>query len=97
VNRLRRKLTKWNNIVLLMWMMDVGWWGNDVYAMIYECFGNDELLMGGCIDLILQWCDDGVILYNGVNYIMTSFRDVHCRVYTWSPCIPESIWRWVTE
>jgi len=38
-----------------MWMMDVGWWDNDVYAMIYECFGNDELLMGGCIDLILQW------------------------------------------
>jgi len=61
--------------------------------MLLWYYGDDELLMYGSIDLIMQRCDDGVILYNGVNYIIMSLGDVHCRVYTWIPCIQESIWR----
>jgi len=46
VNRLKRKLTKWSNMVLLMWMMNVG-----VLNMMVWYFDDDEYAM------MWWWCD----------------------------------------
>jgi hypothetical protein len=60
------------NMCFDLWSDDVlwcEWW------MLVWYYDDDELLMYGCVDFIMQKCDDGVILYNGLNCIMMSLGD----------------------
>jgi hypothetical protein len=78
-------------------VLTITWWywcdkhDNVNWIKKYDYFGNEKLLVYGCIDFdnaIMCWCGD--ILYNDVNYIIMGYGVMHCRVYTWSPCIHKS-------